>query len=65
MDIWKKIFKWYLLVCIIIGYAMVYVVMSIFSYLSADFSTKVGLVCGVSFFQQNPAENVTQYRKDT
>lgn len=43
MDIWKKIFKWYLIVCIIIGYAMVYVVMSIFSYLSADFSTKVGL----------------------
>lgn len=43
MNIWKKIFKWYLIVGIIASYAIVYVVMSTFSYLSADFSTKVGL----------------------
>lgn len=43
MNIWKKIFKWYLIVGIIASYAIVYVVMSTFSYLSADFSSNVGL----------------------
>lgn len=43
MDIWKKFFKWYLIICIFISYAIVYVVMSTFSFLSADFSTKVSL----------------------
>ena len=43
MNIWNKIFKWYLIICIFISSAMVYVVMSTFSFLSADFSTKVSL----------------------
>jgi len=43
MDIVKKIFKWYLIVCVILSYAMVYVIMWLFTGLSADFSTNVGL----------------------
>jgi hypothetical protein len=43
METLKKICKWWLILSIVTTYAIVYLAMFVFSFLSADFSSNVGL----------------------
>lgn len=43
METLKKICKWWLILSIVTTYAVVYMVMFMFSFFSAEFSTNVGL----------------------